>query len=89
MIGEHVGVIASGLPIASAIAPLNPYTGQPYFTIPAQGWSLGWTAGYQLRFNTTGADFPLWLIRCVQPSPDVPAGTRDRFRLALIGDVDA
>ena len=89
VIGEHVGVIASGLPITSAIAPLNPYTGQPYFTIPAQGWSLGWTSGYQLRFNTTGADFPLWLIRCVQPSPDVPAGTRDRFRLALIGDVDA
>lgn len=89
IIGEHVGIIATGLSIMNAIAPLNPYTRQPYFTIPAQGWGLGWIAGYQLRFNTTGADFPLWMIRCVQPGLDVPAGTRDRFRLALIGDIDA
>ena len=89
VIGEHVGVIATGLSIANTISPLNPYTGQPYFSIPAQGWGFGWTSGYQVRFNTVGADFPLWMIRCVQPSAEVIAGTPDRFRLSFIGDVDA
>ena len=88
VIGEHVGQIASGLSITSVIAPINPQTGTPYFTIPLAGWGAGWVNGNLLRFNTVGSYFSFWPIRCVQPSEHIP-GASDRFRLTLIGDVDA
>ena len=87
--GEHVGQIASGLSTTSPIAPINPMTGKPYFTIPYQGWGGGWVSGNLLRFNTTGADFAIWPIRCVQPSDSPAPGTSDRFRLTFVGDVNA
>ena len=44
--GEHVGGLTTAgenrWPIASDIAPVNPATGKPYFTIPAAGWGAGW-----------------------------------------------
>lgn len=85
VIGEHVGVIAIGN-TGTACAPLNPATGQPYFTIPAAGWGLGWAAGNVLRFNTTGALFPVWVVRTIQQGPEtVP---NDSFTLLIRGDVD-
>jgi hypothetical protein len=87
VIGEALGQIATALSINTDIAPINPHTGQPYFTITAAGWGAGWVNGNLLRFNTTAADFPAWGIRCIQPSVHVP-GTSDRFRLAFLGDVD-
>ena len=87
VIGEHVGQIASALSITADIAPVNPYTGQPYFTIQYEGWGAAWVNGNVLRFNTQSADYPLWPIRVVQPSDHV-AGVADRFRLAFLGDVD-
>ncbi len=85
VIGEHVGVIAVGN-TGTACAPLNPATGEPYFTIPAAGWGLGWAAGNVLRFNTTGALFPVWVVRTIQQGPEtVP---NDSFTLLIRGDVD-
>lgn len=85
VIGEHVGVIAVGT-TNSDLAPLNPATNAPYFNVPFAGWGLGWVPGNVLRFNTVGAEFPLWVIRTIQQGPATVDG--DRFQLAIRGDVD-
>ena len=71
-IGELTGEISGGN-TGVAYAPINPATGVPYFTIPALGWGSGWSSGNVYRFNTSGANAPLWLIRTVAPS--VPGGS--------------
>lgn len=86
VIGEHVGVIAAGT-INAECAPLNPATAEPYFTIPALGWGSGWAVGNVLRFNTTGALFPVWVVRTIQQGPETV--TTDAFTLLVRGDVDA
>ena len=85
VIGENVGVIATGNTAADCF-PLNPATGVPYFTIPALGWGGGWAAGNVLRFNTVGAQFPVWVVRTVQQGPETVAD--DNFTLLTRGDVD-
>jgi hypothetical protein len=85
VIGENVGVIATGN-TSTDCAPINPATGVPYFVIPALGWGNGWAAGNVLRFNTIGAQFPVWVVRTVQQGPEsVP---NDHFTLLIRGDVD-
>ena len=85
VIGEHVGVIATGNTSADC-APLNPASGTPYFTIPALGWGLGWSTGNVMRFNTVGAYFPVWVVRTIQQGAEtVP---EDSFTLLIRGDVD-
>ncbi|AAU91174.1 conserved hypothetical protein [Methylococcus capsulatus str. Bath] len=85
VIGENVGVIATGNTSADC-APNNPATGVPYFHLPALGWGSGWATGNVLRFNTIGAQFPVWVVRTVQQGPEsVP---NDNFTLLIRGDVD-
>ena len=85
VIGENVGVIATGNTSADC-APNNPATGVPYFHLPALGWGNGWATGNVLRFNTIGAQFPVWVVRTVQQGPEsVPD---DNFTLLIRGDVD-
>lgn len=71
-IGELTGEISGGS-TGAVYAPINPATGVPYFTVPALGWGSGWSNGNVYRFNTSGANAPLWLIRTVAPS--VPSGS--------------
>lgn len=85
VIGEHVGVIATGN-TGTDTAPINPATGKPYFTLPALGWGSGWAAGNVLRLNTTGALFPVWVVRTIQQGPETV--TEDSFTLLIRGDVD-
>ncbi|MBB5204399.1 hypothetical protein HNQ51_001713 [Inhella inkyongensis] len=85
VMGEHVGVIATGSTGADC-APLNPATGTPYFTIPAAGWGLGWSAGNVLRFNTVGAVVPVWVARTILQGPETVV--EDDFTLLVRGDVD-
>ena len=85
VIGENVGVIATG-EVSTTCAPTNPATGVPYFQIPALGWGNGWAAGNVLRFNTIGAQFPVWVVRTVQQGPESVA--HDAFTLLIRGDVD-
>lgn len=85
VVGEHVGVIATGN-TANDLAPINPATGKPYFTLRALGWGSGWAAGNVLRFNTIGALFPVWVVRTIQQGPETV--TRDAFTLLVRGDVD-
>ncbi|WP_020228541.1 hypothetical protein [Acidovorax sp. MR-S7] len=85
VIGENVGVIATGN-TSTDCAPNNPATGVPYFFLPALGWGNGWATGNVLRFNTIGAQFPVWVVRTVQQGPEsVPD---DNFTLLIRGDVD-
>ena len=85
VIGENVGVIATGN-TSTDCAPNNPATGVPYFHLPALGWGSGWAPGNVLRFNTIGAQFPVWVVRTVQQGPEsVPD---DHFTLLIRGDVD-
>ena len=85
VIGEHVGVIATG-DINTVCAPLNPATGQPYFSIKPLGWGSGWVNGNIVRINTVGGSFPFWVVRTVQAGPETT--TEHRFALLARGDVD-
>jgi hypothetical protein len=87
VIGESVGQIASGLDIVNEIAPINPATNRPYFTINPLGWGGGWIAGNCLRFNTEGAQWPVWAARTIQQGP--ASGNADGFRIQIRGDADA
>ncbi len=86
LVGENVGQILSGVSISDDIAPINPNTAQPYFTLPNEAWGAGWSAGNCLRFNTKGANMPVWLIQSVgqgeATDPDFD------FCIELRGDID-
>lgn len=86
VISENMGVIATGTTTVD-LAPVNPLTGVPYFTLQSEGWGVSgsWAAGNQLRFNTVGAVAPVWLARTVLPGATL-AG--DSFDAQLRGDVD-
>ncbi|MFA7239367.1 MAG: hypothetical protein WC091_04585 [Sulfuricellaceae bacterium] len=85
IVGETVGVIASGSTSAS-IAPLNPATQTPYFTLQAAGWGSGWAANNVVRFTTHAANYPLWIARTTTMG-DVVAPDDD-FKLQIRGDAD-
>lgn len=81
--GERLGQIAAGN-TSSDFIPLNPYTSQPYFTLPATGWGAGWLPGNVLRFNTNGAHAGVWVSRVVSPSS---AGGTDQAEMLIRADV--
>ncbi|WP_345194513.1 hypothetical protein, partial [Kistimonas scapharcae] len=85
VVEENLGIIASGS-TSSDCVPLNPETHVPYFIIRFDGWGTGWSSGNVLRFNTTGALAPCWLVRTVLSGQ----GTTDddRFTLQIRGDAD-
>lgn len=85
VVGEHVGVIATGN-TGSNCAPLNPSTGAAYFNIPAAGWGLGWSAGNVMRFNTVGAEVPIWVARTILQGPETVEN--DEFTILIRGDVN-
>ena len=66
IVEESLGVIDAAAAINQDIAPVNPATGQPYFTIPFGGWGAGWVTGNILRFNTESGSTNMWVIRTVQ-----------------------
>lgn len=83
--GELTGEISGGS-TGAAYAPINPATGAPYFTIPALGWGSGWASGNVYRFNTSGANAPLWLLRTVAPS--APSSASDSVTVEFRGYVN-
>ena len=83
LIGETVGQVASG-DTSLDFAPINPATGAPYFTVQSEGWGTGWSGGNQLRFNTTAAAAPGWLLRCTLQGPE--SEPTDNFRIQFRGD---
>lgn len=87
LVGEATGQIVTGASTAAPLAPVNPATGVAYFTLDAAGWGSGWSAGNVFRFNTSGANFPLWVARTVLQSPTAPPGT-DQMTISIRGDID-
>ena len=85
VIGESVGQIAIGN-TAADLAPANPETHAPYFSLKAAGWGAGWAAGNVLRFNTAAANFPIWIARTVLQGP--ATRTDDAFQIQIRGDID-
>lgn len=85
VIGENVGVIATGN-TSTDCSPINPATNTPYFTIYALGFGSGWAVGNIIRFNTTGAQYPVWVVRTVQQGAETVLD--DTFSLLIRGDVD-
>lgn len=67
VVGESVGVVVASHPIGNDLAPINPNTGTPYFTMKKEGWGSGWAAGNLVRLNTVGAGAGFCLVRAVQP----------------------
>jgi len=86
VIGENVGQILSSISIGVDIAPINPNTGQPYFTIPNEGWGSGWSSGNVLRFNTFAANAPVWIIQSVGQGEETDDDYT--FCLEVRGDID-
>ena len=86
LVGEQVGQIITGS-TAAPLSPVNPATGVPYFTLASGGWGSGWAAGNVYRFNTSGANFPVWVARTVLQSPTAPPGT-DQLTISIRGDID-
>ncbi|WOI47691.1 hypothetical protein [Acidovorax sp. BLS4] len=85
VIGEHVGNVGT-YSRNTDIAPLNPISGAPYFTLRAAGWGNGWAAGNVLFLPTVGAFYPFAAIRAVQPG--VATATDYEFELLARGNVD-
>jgi hypothetical protein len=80
--GEYTGLITQWT-TGSDLAPINPISGTPYFSIDYRGWGSGWAAGNVLRFNTKGANYPLWLARTTLQSD--PTEFTDNFKLQIRG----
>ncbi|EXI92075.1 MAG: hypothetical protein AW12_00818 [Candidatus Accumulibacter sp. BA-94] len=86
VIGETIGQIVTGHAIANPLAPINPATGVPYFSIDPAGWGAGWAAGNLVRLNTVAGNYPVWVARTVLQGP--PAAANDQFTIGIRGDVD-
>lgn len=86
VVGESVGQIMTGI-TSEDLAPTNPNTGVPYFVLDAAGWGSGWAAGNVLRFNTIGANTPIWLARTVLQGE--AQASEFQFKMQVRGNVNA
>ena len=84
--GETLGFVKRGDTLTD-LAPLNPATGKPYFTLPKQafGSDAPWANQDIIRFNTWGTLLPVLVLCAVQPNPNPPQGT-DGYTMCLYGD---
>jgi len=82
IVGEHLGVIATGVTILNDIA--YPANGNPYFTIRKEGWGTGWSSGNVMRFNTNAANFPVYFCRATLQGPATESS--DQFQVIIRGD---
>lgn len=82
--GTVAGALALGGSVAADYGPVNPATGNPYFTIKGTAWGGSFAANDTVRFSTHPASIPIWYRR------EVPAGTatlaNDVASLAIHGE---
>jgi len=84
IISELYGNLGTGTTSAD-VAPVNPLTSDPYFTLDKDGFGGTWQAGNVLRFNVIGALAEVWLARCINTGA---SGTgADGTDIELRGDV--
>lgn len=84
--GETLGFVMRDDTLTD-LAPINPATGKPYFTLPKEafGSDAPWASQDIIRFNTWGTLLPVWVLCAVQPNPNPPTGT-DGYTMCLYGD---
>lgn len=75
---DGLGQIDSGVAITADYAPINPATGQPWFTIQGnvgddEPWGTGWAANNYLYMEFSPSTFPFEVIRCLMPSDPPPS----------------
>ncbi|MBF5006356.1 hypothetical protein [Diaphorobacter caeni] len=84
LIGDKLGLIATGT-VNQNFSPPNPQAGgAPYLTVRASGWSGGFTNNNAQFIDTIGAEAQIGLVRCIQPGS--PAGPSDSFWIVQRGD---
>lgn len=77
--GLYNGSVGSGV-VTSNFEPINPNTGQPFFTLDYRGWGGTWTAGDTVQFSTLPGAVPLWWKEFV------PTGTsQEPDNLTILG----
>lgn len=86
VISEKLGTILEDASINADIAPINPATGLPYFTVPSGGWGGGWLTSNVLRFNTESGAENMWVIRTVQSG--ALSEQTDSIDIEIRGDVN-
>ena len=77
--GVAEGSLGNGS-IISNFAPINPVTGQPYFTLDKDGWGGSWVNGDKVAFKTVAAASAIWLKEIVPP-----ATAAEPFNLLVLG----
>jgi hypothetical protein len=78
-VGVKEGSLGSGT-TGVDFAPINPNTGQPYFTLDKDGWGGSWVLGDVVTFKTVSAGSGFWFKEIV------PALTgAEPFNLAAVG----
>lgn len=84
--GETLGFVAKTDTLQD-LAPMNPSTKKPYFTIPKEafGADAPWAVKNVIRFNAWGSLMPFWVLRAVQPTSQPQEG-EDGFTMCLFGD---
>ena len=87
VVHEKRGVLLTSVNITvTDIAPLNPATNLPYFTMLKDGFGSGWVTSNVIRFNTDSGGENMWILRTVQ------AGTltelQDSIELEIRGDAN-
>lgn len=83
---ETLGVVLTNVSISTDIQPINPATGNPYFTVLAGGWGAGWVTSNVLRFNTESGSENMWIIRTVQSGALTEAN--DSIEIEIRGDAN-
>lgn len=78
---DGIGQIDSGVPITADYAPINPATGQPFFTLQGnvgadEPWGTGWSANWYLYMEFPPSTFSFEVIRTLMPS-DPPLDPED------------
>ncbi len=68
IVAEELGVLGT-FTTGVDVAPVNPATGLPYFTLDNAGFGTGWATGNLIRFNTVAAGGPVWFARATKSGP--------------------
>lgn len=87
IVEEKLGVVEAGVSISvDDVAPINPATGAPYFTMDRNGFGAGWVANNVIRINTDSGDNNMWIIRTVKSGALIES--LDNIVLEIRGDAN-
>lgn len=81
---ERLGLVTESDTLTD-LAPINPATDKPFFTLPHLAFGGGWEPRNCIRFNTSTTIMGIWFIRAVQPTAD-KTSRPDKFTACLRGN---